>query len=555
VIREEYIRRYASSRSFERGRDYLRGGAVSLLANDASQIKGEVQGSGREPYGVDAVYDESGDLLARCDCPYDRGGWCKHIVAVLLAACAASESRSVNGRPLAEQIADLADFEREGLLADACRQVPEFVAFAQRWLGAAPADSTREPARREMLALAHTPDLSSGSAPDSSLERLLDRALCSLDDGRMSEAVADLAKATERSAQEYETVDDSDGDFGEFILSLGRAWIDAAIMFDGPDGKRRALATRVGAWSDHFDDYGVGDPFAIAVVVLEESVERASRFFAFQAERPDELQRAQLRVMARRGQIEEYLALTQKIGASGPYLKVLLCTGDIERAVSEARKCLRSPSEALQFGRLLEEARPEDALGIGELALSMRGERYGDLAYWVRDLALERGKRALALRAAKAAVLDYPTLDGYRALKSISGAQWKRMRAEVLASVKASKHAEDALLILIDEGLVAEAIHTLEQPHVFVSYETLDAVVQAAIPVDTEWAIRTARDQAEQIMNPGKSEYYHHAGRWLSRVRAAYQASNRDEEWRNYRTRLLLQHKRRHKLVAVVKSL
>jgi len=554
VLREAYIRRYASSRSFERGRDYLRSGAVSLLANDARQIKGEVQGSGSEPYGVDAVYDESGDLLARCDCPYDRGGWCKHIVAVLLAACAGGESRALKERPLAEQVADLADFEREALLADACRQVPEFVAFAQRWLGAAPADSTREPARREMLALAHTLDLSSGSAPDSSLERLLDRALCALDDGRISEAVADLAKATERSAREYETIDD-DGDFGEFILSLGRAWIDASIMFDGPDGKRRALATRLGAWSDRFDDYGVGDPFAVAVVVLEESVEAASRFFSFQAERPDELQRAQLRVMARYGQVEEYLALARKTGASGPYLKMLLCTGDIERAVSEARKCLRSPSEALQFGRLLEEARPEDALGIGELALNMRGERYGDLAFWVRDLALERGKRTLALRAAKAAVLDYPTLDGYRALKSIAGAQWKRMRAEVLASVKASEHAEDALLILIDEGLVAEAIGKLEQPHVFVSYETLDAVVRAAIPVDSEWAIRTARDQAEQIMNPGESKYYHHAGRWLTHVRAAYQASDRDEEWRRYRRRLLLQHKRRYKLVAVVKSL
>jgi uncharacterized Zn finger protein len=129
------------------------------------------------------------------------------------------------------------------------------------------------------------------------------------------------------------------------------------------------------------------------------------------------------------------------------------------------------------------------------------------------------------------------------------------MRAEILASVKASENAEEALLILIDEGFIDDAIQKLEQPHVLVSYETLDAIVRAAIPVDSEWAIRTARDQAEQIMNPGKSEYYHHAGRWLTRVRAAYEASNRDEEWRSYRRRLLLRHKRRHKLVAVLKSL
>ncbi len=555
MIREAYIRRHASSRSFERGGDYFRVGAVSLLANDARQIKGEVQGSGWEPYGVEAMYDESGDVAAHCDCPYDGGGWCKHIVAVLLAACAAGKSRSVKERPLAEQIAELADFEREGLLADACRQVPEFVAFAQHWLGAAPADAKCGPAGREILSLARTPDLFAGESPDSSLSRLFERALRALDDDRASEAIADLAKATARCAPEYEMTDDSDGDFGEFVLSLGRAWIDAAIMFDGPDGKRRALAKRVAEWRDHFDDYGVGDSLGVAVVVLEGSVERASTLLSSQADRLGELQQARLRVLARRGQIEEYLALAKKTGARGSYLKMLVCTGNIERAVIEAPKCLKSPSEVLAFCRLLEEARPEDALEIGEWALNLRGERCDDLACWVRDLALERGNRVLALRAAKAAVLDFPTLDDYRALKSIAGAQWKRMRARILASIKASENAEDALLILIDEGLVAEAIGKLEQPHVLVSYETLDVIVRAAIPVESEWAIRTARDQAEQIMNPGKSEYYHHAGRWLTRVRAAYEASNRKAEWLSYRARLLLQHKRRHKLLAVVKSL
>jgi uncharacterized Zn finger protein len=554
VIREAFIRRYASSRSVERGREYLQSGAVTLLANDARRVKGEVEGGQLEPYGVEAMYDENGDLAARCDCQYDRGGWCKHIVAVILAACSEKQSAPVKERPLAA-LADLADFEREALLADAYRQVPEFAAFARSWLGGAPADSAREPAGREMLALARTPDLLPGSAPDSSYGRRFERALRALDDERLSEAVAELAKATERLVRECETMNDYDGDLDDFALSLGRAWIDVALMFDASDGKRRTLARRVAEWGNHFDDYVVGDPFAVALVALEGSVERATRLLSSQVDHLDELQRARLRVMARRGQIEEYLALARKIGATGPYLRMLLCTGDIERAIGEARNCLKSPSEALQFGRQLEEARPKDAVEIGEWALRLRGERYGDLACWVRELALERGKRALALRAAKAAVLDYPTLDDYRALRNIAGEKWARMRAAILASVKASENSEEGLLILIDEGLIAEAICKLEQPHVFVSHETLDAIVRAAIPVDSEWAIRTARDQAEQIMNPGKSEYYHHAGRWLTRVRAAYQVSNRGAEWRTYRTQLLLQHKRKHKLVAVVSGL
>ncbi len=554
-IRETYIRRRATNRSFERGRDCVVNGAVRLLANSVKQIRGDVQGSGWEPYGIEAGYDESGDVLARCDCTYDGDGWCKHIVAVLLAACAENKPARSKNISIAKQLAGLADFEREALLADSCRQVPEFAAFAQRWLGTTPDDAKSELVRRDILALAHTPDLSCGNPFDGNLTRLLDKALCALDADRIGEAMADLEKTTAIAASEFETTDDSDGEFGEFARSLGRAWIDAAIMFDGPATRRRALAKRLAAWRDDFDDYAVGEELGVAERVLAESVEKATTLLTSDRDLLAELRQARLRVMARRGEVKEYLAFARRIGAKASYLRMLVCAGETDRAASEALKRVKTPSEALQFGRLFEEQRPEDALKIGERGLDLRGERYDDLACWVRDLALKCGKRMLALRAAKAAVLDWPTCDGYRSLKSIAGTQWKSVRAEILAALKASQNAEDAIRILANEGLVAEAIEKLEQPGVLISYEALDAVVRSAIQVEPDWAIRTARERAEQIMDPGKSEYYHHAGRWLTRVRAAYEASNRNEEWQNYRTRLLLSHKRKLKLVAILKTL
>lgn len=553
-IRETYIRRHATSRSFERGCDYIADGAVRLLANSAKQIKGDVRGTGWTLYRVEAVHDESGDVLARCDCPYEGDGWCKHIVALLLAACAEGEPAKAKPGSLADQLADLADFEREALLIDACRQIPEFAAFAQRWLGTAPTGEKREPVRRDILALARTPDLCEGDSVNGELARLLDRVLCALDADRVAEAIAHLEKATAIAAAEFE-VDESDGEFGEFARSLARAWLDAAVMFDGPATRRRALAKRLASWCDQFDDYGVGDELGIAQRVFAESVGKASALLTSDRDLLTELRRARMRVMARRGQIREYLAFARKTGERVSYLRMLICAGEVERAANEAFKLVKTPSQALEFGALFEAQMPEDALKIGEFGLDLDGDRCDDLAHWVRDLALELGRRPLALRAAKAAVLTWPTCDGLRSLKSIAGTEWKSMRSEVLAAVQASPNAEEAIRILADEGLVTEAISKLEQPGVLVSYEALDIVVRSAIHAKPAWAIHTAREQAEQIMDRGQSEYYHHAGRWLTRVRAAYVALDRNDEWQAYRTRLLLSHKRKLKLTAILKTL
>ncbi len=106
------------------------------------------------------------------------------------------------------------------------------------------------------------------------------------------------------------------------------------------------------------------------------------------------------------------------------------------------------------------------------------------------------------------------------------------MRAKIVEATKQSRNAEEAIRILIDEGLVGDSIRALERPRVLVSFELLDSLVLAAVRRHPDWALGVARQQAERIMNAGKSQYYHHAARWLRRVRAAYEASNRIEEWR-----------------------
>src|SRR3989442_264987 len=96
-ITEKLIRRLASGESFQRGREYFQSGAVTNLTRRGDRLLADVEGSSYEPYRVDVTFDAGGIASAECPCPYDWGGICKHIVAVLLAY--ANEPDQVEERP------------------------------------------------------------------------------------------------------------------------------------------------------------------------------------------------------------------------------------------------------------------------------------------------------------------------------------------------------------------------------------------------------------------------------------------------------------------------
>ena len=75
------VRQLASAQSFERGEGYYASGAVLEPQQQGSTLSARVRGSEHEPYRVTITLGPGGISHARCNCPYDRGGICKHIVA------------------------------------------------------------------------------------------------------------------------------------------------------------------------------------------------------------------------------------------------------------------------------------------------------------------------------------------------------------------------------------------------------------------------------------------------------------------------------------------
>jgi hypothetical protein len=170
-LSEASIRHHASAESFRRGQEYERRGAVSAMVRRGDVLQAEVEGSEPVPYGVRVTFDAGDVAAAVCTCPYDRGGWCKHIVAALLTY--AGDPEAVDVRPALDEMLDTLSHaqlrmllqrlvERDPSLADAIeRQVALLSAMPEDADGAtsaAPSVVDTRSVRLEVPAALHSLD-------------------------------------------------------------------------------------------------------------------------------------------------------------------------------------------------------------------------------------------------------------------------------------------------------------------------------------------------------------------------------------------------------------
>lgn len=80
-------------------------------------------------------------------------------------------------------------------------------------------------------------------------------------------------------------------------------------------------------------------------------------------------------------------------------------------------------------------------------------------------------------------------------------------------------------------------------------------VADAATETPPDWVIETCRRRAEEIMNQGRSKDYDEAVDWPAKVRDAYLAAGREEEWLAYLTELTDDHQRKYKLRPMLEDL
>ena len=428
-IDESALRVLATPETFSRGEEYYHSGAVSDLQRRGDTLLAEVEGSQYEPYRVTVELGEGGIVSADCTCPYDWGGYCKHIVAVLLTYI--RDREQIEERPTAEALlAGLDGGMLRGLLGDLLAGHPDLIDWVEAQLAIrqqpAPAPAMvgeprprRTPVdanaiRRQARGVMRTSgDYYAASGAVGGLNGILAQARQALAAGDGENALTIVATIAEETIPGWEEFDDSDGEFGEWFGVLGQVFTEALLTADLPPAERQDWARKLEKWQAELDQYGVDEGFDAAIAAAEqgweyEPLRRAMAGHltaqgAWAGEAPwfaGALTAARLNVLERQGRIMEYLNLAQAEGQTERYVTMLVKGGRWQEAVEYGLENLGAPEETLALATALHErGEMRAALQIGEHGLGMAGSMLNPLARWLRDTAAALGERDLALRA------------------------------------------------------------------------------------------------------------------------------------------------------------
>ncbi|MEJ5199432.1 MAG: SWIM zinc finger family protein [Anaerolineae bacterium] len=589
---ENDIRNLATAQSYARGESYYYNGAVSDLTLRGNQLTARVAGSDYEPYRVNVTLSADGRIAsATCTCPYDWGGYCKHIVATLLAALHEPEIESRPG--LETLLADLTADQLRGLLLTLAAEQPDLIELIEEeveGLKAQPTPAAPPPAsvpydlaaiRREIrknfrnVAAAPTrrgydrdyywDDEEGLIYPDEILGPHLELARRLLDAGDAAAATEVMETVIEQWIEEIEDLEewiyDSNQDaiaeagrelavlLAEALLSQNLSpeeredWLEDIEEWDEDVVEVEIVRTALEQWWD----------YPPLVAVLKGHITEKGAWEGEPPDFADELALARLRILERQGRFQEYLYLAQAEGQLNLYVNMLARIGRVEQAVEEARTCLMSPDEFLHLAQTLAaQGHITAALQVAAFGLEQesRWSCY-NLARWTAEQAERAGNAALALRAAETAFLSGYDLEDYKLAQRMAGSRWPEVRERLLKRLE-SVTDDRAVTVYLYERMLPQAMALIEH-NPYSSY--LDQVIEATRGDYPDWGIRQYQRRAESIMNAGESGHYDEAASWLRRARDIYLQHQRQAEWTAYLNGLLERHARKYKLVPMLRDL
>jgi len=589
---EEDIRNLTTGQSFTRGQRYYRDGAVSDLVLRGNRLTAQVTGSSYEPYQVCVNLNQDGKIeSASCTCPYEWGGFCKHIVAVLLAALHDSQ---IEIRPSLETLlSDLTADQLRRLMLVMAEEHPELVETIEEEVeglkmqptpAALPTSLNLNAISRAMRKAFHDAgklasargnrydygdywydDEFSVIYPDDILNPHLELARQLLDAGDADAATQVIETVIEEWVKGVKKLDDwireaNEDVFIEAGRKLAVLLAEALLSQDLSPEERKARLRTIQAWEDEL----------IAVEVVQTALEqwwddpsltavlrgKITNKGVWKGEPPDfadELALARLRILERQNRLQEYLYLAEAEGQLNLYVNMLARTGQVAEAIKEAQAHLTQPDEFHELAQILaKQGQQAAAMQVAVQGLK-RGEQWlrRELAHWLVQQAESAGDMALALHGAEAAFLASYELNDYKLVQRLAGDRWPEVRERLLKHLK-SVGGDQAVAIYLHERMLPQAMAAVERN----SYSHyLDQVVEAASADYPDWSVRQCQKQAERIMNAGDASHYDDAVNWLRRAKEIYLQHQRADEWTAYLDDVLKKHARKYKLVPMLRKL
>ena len=589
-IAESLIRQNADNKSFERGRDYARSRAVSDLVWRGQTLRASVVGN--EYYRVTIGFSGQSKQIvqdATCSCPYDFGGWCKHIVATLLVA---NDQGNIEERPSLAQLLERLNLEQtRKLLDNLVVENPDLidqVDLQVELLTAVKPTNSKSP--KSQSSQNQRPEIDR-SPFRRNLRYEIREALRSIEEDYIEEdpfidviddeikkatgfieagdsfrAFVMLYATAEELAVHKDDIDDYSGDFSDLVDSLDRAIAEAILWTDFSVEEREKWTSEIEGTQDILGEeleqsltalsQGWDDPQLLAILAGEfdtREIEQLKPAFC-------ELGYVRLNILESQERFEEYLRFAKTLGFLVPYVTMLIQLGRFEQAIASAEKIQNHEQAFAIAQKLLEYGSEQEALRIAHKGLQLLEEgssaNYAsELAVWTSALAEQLGETKILLNAKIIAFKLKPSLTDYHEIRDLTGDKWQSTKEILLKYLSKSSFyggGSDAKVdIFLDEGLIDQAIAVVEGS--YCSRQLRLRVMQVAAGFDPQWVISKGKALAGDIINRGKSEYYEDAVKWLEQVKRAYLASNQQEEWRSYRQQLMEVNSKKRKLMEIVK--
>ena len=561
-LTEEIIRSRASDQSYQKGREDDRSGAIYNPSRQSTgggiTLTAQCEGSTAPSYRLRVELDAGGVRSASCTCPYDWGGDCKHIVALLLMYLHKPDEFSEQ-----KSVMDLlAALEKDSLMALVTHLVernPDLydeieMAIPMVNVGeskSSPAKGQRQTQVSEQTYRKQVRRILKQSRYDGSyyddwnepayiddLKDVLDTAKKFLEAGDAEGALIILRVLLEETLEDYDGEMDYDGGVAGFIQDLGMPLAEAVLSLEMDAKSRKALQVSIEEILDDLDETIEESELQVIRAALDygwdELPDPESQWQEYDEEDWmlfDELQQARLNVLKRQGRKDEFLRLAQKADPHR-YALELLQLGQVNEAIKASQE-LRYDSEMLSIAQKLREVgRLDDAIALAERGLDLKGNAVHELATWLAPLEESQGRKEMALLAYRAAYDSHPTIELYRHIKKLSGSNWENLRPAILKKAREMHYSDILVDIHLEEGEWDAAIKIAEQDSF--SFHLLEKVADALIPHRTDWVIRVAIKQAESLIAQTQSKLYPVAARWLERAKKAFHHKGQAAEWKAY---------------------
>jgi uncharacterized Zn finger protein len=586
-LSQDMIRRYASSQSWQRGEAYYHDGAVRRVIQRGELITAEVEGNDIRPYQVSISFDDEELGEVYCSCPYDYEGCCKHIVATLLVCL--HEPAKIELRPSLEEILDrLNEVQTQALIQELVADKPELINeiehFAERFAPPVVHKSSSEDKQQRLITVDANRISSQvvyilkdsvrhfeyGEDEDIATEEIIgliqEAEMYCLRDEPWN-AISMLTAITEACVENWHIVDDYGVDNDEVASELSTIWCETILSADLSEAEKVELEENLKYWHDEWGEY-----FDLAISALEQGwdypplkkvlVGNITSKGAWEEEAPsyaDDLAVIRLKILARQERFQEYLYLAEAEGQVTKHLTMLVKLGRVEEAMKAAKIKMATMEQALALSQALinEQNAQLEALEIAQKGLNLTGKCQFDLGNWTSKIALELEDITTAINAKVKAFHAQPNFADYRQIEKLAGENWLNIKEELLASLAINNYWDidkAKVDIYLHEGLIEQAISVVDKLHY--DYQGLiQRVMDKALEVNPDWVISNACRRAESIMDAGKAKYYQEAVEWLKKACNAYLASNRKQEWSDYRTKLMVVHSRKRKLMGLMQNL